>query len=70
MNDKHLLKLEGSVSVVLMEWLPMGRHSMGFLQEKLECTGGARNFFVTNGVDRDRNVATVRIPGWSDHAGI
>jgi hypothetical protein len=59
MNTKSYLHLEGDVRVVVMEWLPIGLHAMKFLQDKLECSKGFHDFFVTSRIDHERNAATV-----------
>lgn len=62
MNDqKHFLYLQGTINVVLTEWLPIGHESIKFLQDKLECAGPDREFFITGNIDRERNSSTMKV---------
>lgn len=60
MENNHFLYLD-KVKLVLMEWIPIGRHTIKFLQDKMECINLHRDFFVTSNVHRQRNASTVEV---------
>ncbi|MDA0990278.1 MAG: hypothetical protein O3A51_05960 [Verrucomicrobia bacterium] len=60
MPSKHYLFLD-DITLVLMEWIPIGRHTIKFLQDKLECLNPNRDFFVTSSIHRQRNATTIDV---------
>jgi len=49
------------VTIAELEWLPIGRYTVKYLQDKLESRSLHRNVFVTSSIDRERNVTAIDV---------